>query len=328
MTAGESRTPAEQGTASPPAVWPLSVVIPCYNASQTLDRLLTNLERQTLDRRSFEIFVVDDGSTDDSREIAGRHAGVVVLRQDHRGPGEARNLGTHHARGKYVLYLDSDLDVSPDLLRAHVEAFDRQPSLAATGGSVLPGLPLPLFSWVLADHLSSWFNAHPKVHYRSPPEYLPSLNFCIDREIVWSNRGLRWEDGLAHTGEDVVFCHGLRERGLKLAFLPEAVVYHRDRPTMSGYLTHQYRWGYHAPFVRGRLGGMKYGFLFPSSPWAQLFWLPAIVAGYSLLVWKSWLGARPLAATAALPQIVLGRVAYAFGVLRGAKDRRKGLERG
>jgi hypothetical protein len=166
----------------------------------------------------------------------------------------------------------------------------------------------------MADHLCSWFNAHPGVCYRRPPEYLPSLNFCVKREVVFGRCGIVWPDGPGRTGEDVLFCQALARHGLKLSFLPGATVFHRDRDTLSGFLRHMFRWGQHAPAVRGAALGLKYGFLFPRSRWKLAFTIPLIVSGYSTLVYLAWVRHRPLAATVAIPQILLGRLAYAAGV--------------
>ena len=103
------------------------------------------------------------------------------------------------ACGRIILFLDSDLQVSPDLLEIHLNAYALIPHLAAAGGSVLPVGEPGLFTWQLADHLSSWFNVHPKIKYSRPPGYLPSLNFSIDRASVWINRHLRWTSDLTHT---------------------------------------------------------------------------------------------------------------------------------
>lgn len=297
----------------------LSVIIPSCNASQTLGKLLASLGNQTFNHQSFEILVVDDGSTDQSQEIVRRSKIARLLVQPRSGPGAARNLGIAQSRGELVLFLDSDTEASPRLLQVHVDYHRAHPDVVATGGSVLPGVKLKPGSWALADHLCSWFNAHPDVRYRREPEYLPSLNFCVSRLAIERHR-LRWEDGLHHTGEDVVFCRDLRTRGLRIAFVPEAVVYHHDRRDLRGYLRHNYHWGYHAPFVRGRLTGLRYSFLFPRRMGLLAVTLPVIVAGYSLLIWKAWLPRWPVKATLALPPIVVGRLAYALGVLRGTSD--------
>jgi len=261
--------------------------------------------------------VVDDGSQDGTREVVGRFSSVRYFRQDQSGPGQARNLGGEKAKAQIVLYLDADLGVPPDLLSRHLEFHQRHPEACAAGGAVLPDSPPRLFSWKMADHLSSWFNAHPGCGPTKDNEYLPSLNFSVNKRKILEQDAIRWIGGLEHTGEDVVFCAEIRACGHRLHFLPEAVVHHRDRESAATYFKHMYNWGYHAPFVRGRLTNVSYGFLFPRRRWGLLLSLPAIVMGYTFLVWKNWLRSRPLAATLALPQIFLGRLAYARGVWDG-----------
>ena len=294
----------------------LSVVIPCFNAGPHITGLLGRLREQTVGVDLYEVIVVDDGSTDDTRDRVARFD-AKLLRQARSGPGAARNLGTEHAAGELVLYLDADLEVDADLLERHLAFHREHPQIAATGGSVLPAREPGLFSWQLVDHLSSWFNAHPSAHHQPAPEYLPSLNFCIKRDLVAERHGVRWTAGLTHTGEDVVYCHQLRGAGLPISFLPDAPVRHHDRATLSAYLRHTYGWGHHAPYVRGSIAGLAYGFLFPRFPGLLVLTLPVIVLGYTALVWKSWLRQRPIAVTLALPQIFLGRLAYAAGVAGG-----------
>lgn len=306
----------------------LSVVIPCYNAAATLKPLLDGLARQTLAREHYEIIVVDDGSSDQSPEIVAKFKDVRMLRQNRRGPGAARNLGTSSAQGDLVLYLDADLKVPADLLVRHVSFHEANPEVAATGGSVGPAVSLPVFSWRLVDHLSSWFNAHPQARQQGDPEYLPSLNFCVKKKWVCLDNGIKWADGLAHTGEDVLFCHELRQRGLRLAFLKKATVYHHDRATFRAYWRHMYNWGYHAPFVRGRFRNLQYSFLFPDSVSGFLLLSPLVILGYTYLIWRSWLWACPFKATLALPQLLLGRFAYVCGVFHGLRAKRGQQETG
>lgn len=297
----------------------LTVVSPCFNSAGTLREMLDGLTSQTLSAADYEILVIDDGSSDETCQIAASYENVRLLKQDRQGPGAARNLGAQRARGGLILYLDSDLKVPPDLLQCHVDFHRRHPEVAATGGSVMPAEPYRLFSWALADHLCSWFNAHPSVEYKAQPEYLPSLNFCVKKEML-TRHGLLWQAGLNHTGEDVLFCHALRQKGLQLAFLPAAVVYHSDRRTLRGYLHHMYRWGHHAPTVRGSIPTLRYGFLFPRNRLKLLFTTPMIILGYTALIFSAWLRRMPLAVTLALPQIFLGRLAYAAGVWRSTAE--------
>lgn len=98
----------------------VSVIIPVYNAAQYLRPCLESLCAQTL--REVEIICVNDGSTDDSKNIlqeyAARDERVAVLEQENAGQGAARNLGLEHARGEFVAVVDSDDRVSPNFLES------------------------------------------------------------------------------------------------------------------------------------------------------------------------------------------------------------------
>src|SRR4051812_6017095 len=86
-----------------------SVVVPTYNRLYLLSRALETVCAQT--HADFEIIIVDDGSTDGTREWLASHGAPVpvrVLEQSNRGPGAARNLGIREARGDYIAFLDSD----------------------------------------------------------------------------------------------------------------------------------------------------------------------------------------------------------------------------
>lgn len=85
----------------------ISVVIPCYNAEEYLRETLGSVVSQT--HAPVEVLVVNDGSTDDSAEIAGSYGPPVrVIHQDNRGESVARNRGIDEARGEWVAFIDAD----------------------------------------------------------------------------------------------------------------------------------------------------------------------------------------------------------------------------
>jgi glycosyltransferase involved in cell wall biosynthesis len=300
----------------------ISVVIPAYNAKKTIEQLLVNLQNQSIVTDRYEIIVVDDGSTDNTVNIIQKFEAVILLHQEHGGPGLARMKGVARAEGELVMFLDSDLDVGPGFLEGHLTFLTQHPEISATGGSVAEVEKSAIFSWKLVDHLSSWYNVHPSIVYKSPPEYLPSLNFCV-RKSIFSQHGLSWADGRTYKGEDVVFCHNLRKNNFQIAFLPNVTVKHHDRSSFKLYLQHMFGWGHHAPFVRGQLPELSYGFLFPNSFLLLFFTAPFIVFGYTFLIWKSWAQTRFFAVSLSLPQIFIGRIAYLFGVISGTLQKTK-----
>ncbi len=91
----------------------ISVIIPVYNEEKTIAGCLSSLQRQSLKAR--EIIVIDDGSTDQTREVI-RKFPVTLLSQTHLGPGAARNKGAREARGDILVFVDADMTFAPDFL--------------------------------------------------------------------------------------------------------------------------------------------------------------------------------------------------------------------
>ena len=112
----------------------VSVLIATFNHARYLGEAIESVRRQTLPRPEFEIIVVDDGSTDDTRRILDGYRGeIVALPRAHEGVEAASNAGLALARGRYVVRVDSDDLVEPDLLAAEVAVLDGHP--AAVGVS-------------------------------------------------------------------------------------------------------------------------------------------------------------------------------------------------
>lgn len=95
----------------------VSVIVPVYNASRYLSKCLDSLISQTIE--SYEIIIINDGSTDNSLEIINNYKNnekVKIISTKNNGIGIARNNGLKQAKGKYVLFVDSDDYVSEDFI--------------------------------------------------------------------------------------------------------------------------------------------------------------------------------------------------------------------
>jgi glycosyltransferase involved in cell wall biosynthesis len=104
----------------------VSVVIPAYNAEPFLEDCIRSILAQTHPVQ--EIILVDDGSTDRTREIASSFGGPVrVLQQRQGGPARARNLGATEATGEWIAFLDADDMWQPDKIALQLDAFERIP---------------------------------------------------------------------------------------------------------------------------------------------------------------------------------------------------------
>lgn len=119
-------------TAPPPLV---SVIVPVYNGGAAFQRCLAALHAAP-PRPTWELIVVDDGSTDGSNDRArASGARVVASPRPQSGPGAARNAGAAVASGEFLLFVDADVLVRPDTIARVAEAFRATPSLAALFGS-------------------------------------------------------------------------------------------------------------------------------------------------------------------------------------------------
>ncbi len=94
-------------TPDPATTCPLiSVIIPCYNHGAYLPEAFASIWQQ--DYPAVEIVVVDDGSTDTTREVAQHYPAVKYVYQANQGLSAARNTGLTHSTGQYLVFLDAD----------------------------------------------------------------------------------------------------------------------------------------------------------------------------------------------------------------------------
>src|SRR5262245_33558236 len=110
----------------------VTVVIPCYNQARYLGEAIESVRRQT--HQDVEIIVVDDGSTDNTVEVAQSYEGVRAVSQRNQGQGAARNKGLEHATSAYIVFLDSDDRLLPRALEIALQCFDAHPECAFVTG--------------------------------------------------------------------------------------------------------------------------------------------------------------------------------------------------
>src|ERR687897_543812 len=114
----------------------VSVVIPCYNQADFLSDAIESVLSQSY--KDLEIIVVNDGSEDDTEEVASAYVAedprVRLITQQNRGLAEARNRGLAEARGEYVVFLDSDDRLVEEALEVGVRELAAHPECAFVAG--------------------------------------------------------------------------------------------------------------------------------------------------------------------------------------------------
>ncbi len=121
----------------------VSIIVPVYNVENYLEKCLDSLVNQDFD--NYEIVVVNDGSTDKSKEIAERYqtkyAQIVLINQENKGLGGARNTGIEAARGEYLLFVDSDDYIRKDTLHLlYSKAVEQQADMVVFGYTIVDEL--------------------------------------------------------------------------------------------------------------------------------------------------------------------------------------------
>ncbi len=107
----------------------LSIIIPIYNVEKYVEKCIASVYQQNLSENDFEIIVVDDESPDGSlaivQRIAENHSNITIISQKNKGLGGARNTGIQAAKTKYILFLDSDDFLEPNVLQTYLDLADK-----------------------------------------------------------------------------------------------------------------------------------------------------------------------------------------------------------
>ncbi len=220
----------------PPARHPrVSVVVACYNGSRTLQACLESL--QNLRYPDYEVILVDDGSTDDTPQLAAQFPQVRYLSQPNLGLSSARNTGIEAATGEIVAFTDADCRADEDWLYYLVSDLVGSRFAGIGGHNFLP----PEDSWVAACVMvSPGGPAHVMLSDRIA-EHIPGCNMAFWR---WALVEIGCFDPVFRlAGDDVDLCWRLQQHGYQLGFSPAGFVWHYRRSTIATYLRQQSGYG-------------------------------------------------------------------------------------
>lgn len=202
----------------------ITAIIPVYNGERYLAEAIESVSAQTY--RPIEIVVVDDGSTDQSAEVAQRFNSVRYCRQLHGGIGSARNRGVALARGEAFAFLDADDLWEKDKLRLQMAAFDENAEIDIVFGHI-------------RQFISPESDEYVKKGIYCPdklmPGYMPSA--VMIRRDAFKRVG-PFETSM-RMGEFVSWYLRATEMGLRMLMLEELVAWRRLHKTNTGILQRQ-----------------------------------------------------------------------------------------
>lgn len=205
-----------------------SIIIPVYNRPEEIKELLDSLVLSTYSK-PFEVVIVEDGSTINSKDIVAQFASKLSLSyyfKENSGPGDSRNFGMKKAKGDYFIIFDSDCIIPSEYLTEVEKELDRE-FVDCFGG---PDKALPSFSNVQKAINFAMTSFLTTGGIRGGSEKLNkfqprSFNMGISKKAFEASHGF----GVIHPGEDPDLSIRLWKLGFKTRLFSNAFVYHKRR---------------------------------------------------------------------------------------------------
>ncbi len=217
----------------------VSLYIPAYNVEVHIERCIRAALAQT--HPFDEILVIDDGSTDRTREIVNEIAASestvrLVAHERNSGLGVGRNTGINSARNELVASLDADTCPEPVWLATLLSNFEDDDKLASAGGMLVESAIFGVADRFRRAYMfQHWGNA-----LRRNPPYMFGSNTVVRRSVIQELGG--FDPSMRTNGEDVDMSNRLREAGYDLLYDPQAVVHHHRTDTVKSIFDTQWRW--------------------------------------------------------------------------------------
>lgn len=296
-------------------VFPLvSVVIPARNEGPRIGLAVASLLRLRRPRTDMEVIVVDDGSSDDTAQMA-QAAGATVLtfqkNGSHGNPGAARNAGANASFGDPIIFLDADCVVTGGWLEAILDAHAAEATVV--GGPL--SMPADLPALARCDYYCGAYLVHEKRAPGLVPHH-PPANLSVRREAFLKTAGFSEEPPLSHTNEERAWLGELRQAGHQIYFEPRAVACHYNRPGFRNLLVRNYRWGYTAIESKSQGPASRLAWLYTHPRLLIIASIPLAFA-HTAYILSCWTRARVFEPLLMLPLVFVSRLAYVAGMTVG-----------
>jgi glycosyltransferase involved in cell wall biosynthesis len=204
----------------------VSIVIPTYNRKESLRKTLESLFNQTYPKDNYEILVCDDYKSTDGTEnmmkelmnVSSCELRYFKVKSKYKGPGPARNVGIENARGEIIGFTDDDCIVSPNWIENAIPFFDDK-TISGIQGCVLPLSPHSI--------RNKLFWVRQIIEVTEPNDWYGTCNMFYRKKPLLEIGGFDPRFTIAR--EDVDLAWGLLDRGYKIFFSKNPLVYHEIR---------------------------------------------------------------------------------------------------
>ena len=217
----------------------VSVIIPAYNAEQTIAECLLALKLQSVKPK--EIIVIDDGSTDYTKREVQKITGIKYYAQKNKGPAVARNAGAKKAKGEIILFTDSDCIADKNWIKEMVKPFEKQGVSGVQGAYKTKQKELiARFGQIEIEH------RYERMKKAKEIDWVGSYSAGFRRKEFLELGGYDESFPIA-SGEDPEFSFRVAKEKGKLVFNPKAIVYHTHPASLSKYLKVKYNRAFFRP---------------------------------------------------------------------------------
>lgn len=221
----------------------VSVIVVTKNEEKNISHCLESLVAQDYPKDEYELIVVDSNSVDGTQEICQKYPAKLIVTKE--GISHQRNAGIQAAQGKYIAFMDADCIAEKTWLRKlvkEIESSDK--SVVAVGGPNLVFDNDPPLSRIIgyAQETLLGSGGSPqsyKVGKHSCVYSIPNCNILYRKEIIAETR---YDENFS-VGEDAELNFRLRQKGYKLSYIPDIVVWHHRPRTIKDFAKKMFSYG-------------------------------------------------------------------------------------
>ena len=210
----------------------VSVVIPTKNRAALVAQTIECIESQTVSRDQYEVIVIDNDSSDDTRSILEKNArtysNLKLGFQEKPGAAATRNVGLRMAKAELVLFIDDDVQAEPALIQSHIEYQQKNSGASVIGAITIPwgGTTEPFLRYLRDNRI-----LNPYTPSKGPIDfsYYHTCNVSTPAEVLLKVGG--FNEGFSIYGmEDIELGYRLENAGSRMIFGPEAKALHYRFP--------------------------------------------------------------------------------------------------
>ncbi len=241
-----------------------SFIIPVYNRPQEIKELLESFTKLEYSE-SYEIVIVEDGSSEKSEDIAVtflEELSISYYYKENSGPGASRNYGMQRAKGNYFIILDSDCLLPPHYLKTANDFLAANFHHCYGGADAAHSSFTPLQKAINYVMTSFYTTGGIRGNEKSISNFEPrSFNMGISKETFSKTEGF----AKIHPGEDPDLSQRILKQGFSTTFIPNAFVYHKRRISWRKFYTQVKKFGMVRPILnKWHPQASKLTFWFPS----------------------------------------------------------------